>query len=48
MAKKKIIPQVKLGIRFSEKLVPTVAVDCHINKKEPLIEYLRRSKSAGS
>lgn len=46
MAKKKIVPKVQLSIRFAEKLVPTVAVDCHINKKEPLIEYLRRAKSA--
>lgn len=48
MADKRIVPRLQLRPKISDKLIPTVAVGCHFKKKEPLLEYLRRSKSARS
>lgn len=48
MAKAKITPVVKLGLKFSEKIVPVTNITRHLDKKDPLREYLRRSKPAGS
>lgn len=48
MAKDAITPKVKLGLKLTEKIVPVVAVNCTLNKKDPLREYLRRAKPAGS
>jgi hypothetical protein len=48
MKKVAIRPKIKLGLKFDKKLLPAIPVNCHLAKKEPLREYLRRAKSAGN
>ena len=46
MAKIQLWPVIKLSLRQTKKLMAPVQINRAFNRKDPLCEYLRRTKSA--